>query len=234
MDGPEFARRDKMHITLLCATHRGLRFLKKLRELCPEDQITVFTFREEPWEPKYLDEIKDFASAHGVGFFEGRNVAADKFASFWENPIDLIFVVSWRYLLPMSLMTRARLGSVVFHDSLLPAYRGFAPTVWAIINGEQRCGVTAFHIAEALEPRDVISQVPATIEPEDTIAEVMTKVTSAYLSALEENLPALKEGLAPRSPQDHRNATYTCKRTPEDNLIDWRQSARQIFNLIRG
>jgi methionyl-tRNA formyltransferase len=223
-----------MNIILLGATHRGLKFLQKLRVLCKDDRLTVFSFREEPWEPKYLDQIRTFAEENGAQFFETRNVAAEQFAHIWNDPVDLIFIVSWRYLLPKSLIDHARLAAVVFHDSLLPEYRGFSPTVWAMLNGEARCGVTMFHLAEDVDSGDVIAQAPVTIEPQETIAGVMEKCTNAYLTLLEQNIDALKEARAPRSPQDQSLATYTCKRMPEDNQIIWQQQTQRIHNLIRA
>jgi methionyl-tRNA formyltransferase len=62
----------------------------------------------------------------------------------------------------------------------------------------------------------------------------MDRVTQAYLRILERNLSALEQGTAVRRPQDHRLATYTCKRQPEDNSINWGLSTDQIYNLIRA
>src|SRR5260370_19595720 len=220
-----------MHIVLLCATRRGLRFLEKLRQLCPDDDITVFSFTEDPWEPKYLDDIREFAEGHNARFVESKNVSGH-----WESvcPIDLAFMVNWRYLIPIALLHRVRFGAILLHDSLLPTYRGFSPTVWALINGEDYCGATMLYAAESVDSGDVIDQVRVEIESEETIADVMERITAAYLMMLEQNLSLLKVGSATRKPQDHSLATYSCKRWPEDNLIDWRQPAQLIFDLIRA
>ena len=67
------------------------------------------------------------------------------------EPVDLAFLVSWRFLLPKAIFQQPRLGTFVFHDSLLPAYRGFAPTVWVMINGQDHTGATLFEIAEEMD-----------------------------------------------------------------------------------
>ena len=220
-----------MHIVLLCATRRGLRFLEKLRQLCPDDDITVFSFIEDPCEPKYFDDIRQFAEGHSARFVESKNVS-----KHWKSicPIDLVFMVNWRYLVPIEMLQPVRLETVVLHDSLLPNYRGFSPTVWALINGEDYCGATMLCAAESVDSGDIIDQVRVKIGPEETIADVTEKVTTAYLTMLEQNLPLLKAGSATRKPQDHSLATYTCKRVPEDNLIDWREPAQSTFNLVRA
>lgn len=145
-----------------------------------------------------------------------------------------MLVVSWRYMLPPAVYRRPRNSTFVFHDLLLPAYRGFAPTVWAIINGEDHTGVTLFEIAEAVDAGDIIDQQRISIDPSEMIADVMDRITQVYLLLLEKNLPFLISGSISRTPQNHVNATYTCKRNLEDNKIDWNTSSKQIYNLVRA
>jgi methionyl-tRNA formyltransferase len=224
-----------MHIGLLCATRRGYRFLEKLLMLEPHARCTVFSFREEHWEPLFLDDIRTLASHHGADFFEEKYLGQPQWESFWQTTsLDLLLVVSWRYLIPTSVYQKPRGGTFVFHDSLLPTYRGFAPTVWSIINGEDHTGVTLFEIAENVDDGPIVDQQRVPIGPDDTIAEVLERTTEVYLELLERNLPALLAGTAPRRPQENARATYTCKRLPEDNRIDWSQPARKIHDLVRA
>lgn len=224
-----------MRIVLLCATRRGYLFLERLAELLPQSDFVVFSFRETPWEPPFLDDIRELSLATGGQFFEARQVGGADWNRFWgSTDVDLMFVVSWRYMIPASVYLRPRLGTFVFHDSLLPEYRGFSPTVWAIINGEDHTGVTLFEIAEEMDAGDIIDQERIVIGPDDTIAVVMERVTQTYLQLLERNLDGLITGTAPRYRQDHSRATYTCRRLPEDNQIDWAWSSNSIYNLIRA
>jgi len=224
-----------MRIVLLCATRRGYLFLKKLFELLPQTQLTVFSFQEEPWEPPFLDDIRELTLAIHGQFFETKQVGSHHMSEFWESTeVDLMLVVSWRYMVPTSVYRRPRRETFVFHDSLLPYYRGFSPTVWAIINGEDHTGVTLFKIAEEVDAGDIVDQIRIPIGPDDTIALVMERVTGAYLDLLERNLNNLINGTAPLYPQDHSRATFTCKRLPKDNQIDWAGSSESIYNLIRA
>ena len=224
-----------MRIVLLCATRRGYLFLQKLVELLPRSDLIVFSFRETPWEPPFLDDIRELTLAKGGQFFEGRQVGSQRWSPFWESTaVDLMFAVSWRYMIPASIYHRPHLGAFVFHDSLLPEYRGFSPTVWAIINGEDHTGVTLFKIAEEVDAGDIVDQDRVPIGLDETIAVVIERVTQTYLDLLERNLDNLVSGTASRYPQDHSRATYTCKRLPEDNQIDWAMSSENIYNLIRA
>jgi methionyl-tRNA formyltransferase len=225
-----------MRIVLLCATQRGYRFLQKLTALlAPATDLVVFSFPEEPREPPFLNDIRGLTLAKEGQFFEAKQVGAERWNHFWETTeVDLMLAVSWRYMIPPLVYRRARLGTFVFHDSPLPQYRGFSPTVWAMINGENHTGVTLFEIAEGVDEGPIVDQERVSIGPDDTISLVLERVTKTYLALLERNLEELVKGTARRIHQDHSQATYTCKRLPEDNQIDWTASTRDIYNLIRA
>ena len=225
-----------MHVVLLCATDRGLQFLGQLVSMLPAGaRLTVVSFREESVEPPFLDAVQSAAEAAGARFFETRNFASLRMADFWAGEdVDLMFAVSWRYMIPRKIYERPKSGTYVFHDSLLPAYRGFAPTVWAIANGEDHTGVTLFRISEEFDDGDVVAQRRIAIGPDDTIAAVMSAVTQTYLQLLGENFAALASGTVKATPQNHTAASYTCKRLPADNAIDWAAGTARIHNLIRA
>jgi methionyl-tRNA formyltransferase len=222
-------------LVLLCATQRGLAVLKKLTELLPTCELAVVSFREESCEPPFFEAVREFSLAHNGSFFEARRIESEDMAELWQGTsIDLILAVSWRYLIPVTIYKRARLGTYVFHDSLLPAYRGFSPTVWAMINGETETGVTLFEINERMDGGAIIAQVRVPIDLEDSITTVVDRVTQAYLLLLESQLTTLIAGCATRRPQNESQASYTCRRLPDDNEIDWHAQTKTIYNLIRA
>jgi len=147
---------------------------------------------------------------------------------------DLILVVGWRYMLCKEQYSIPSKGCIVIHDSLLPKYRGFAPMNWAIINGEKSTGATMIYIADEVDAGDIIAQKTVAIDILDNANTLDARIISLYLELISENLPLIASGKAARVPQDHTQATYTCKRTPEDGVIDWSKSASEIYNLIRG
>lgn len=218
-----------MRIALFCATARGAAFLRELRALAPDAQLDVYSFREEPWEPPFLDTIAAAAAELHASFREVRAIGADAF-----HGCDVLLAVSWRYMIPKDVYSRATKGAYVFHDSLLPEYRGFSPTVWAIANGEDHTGVTILVMAEGVDEGDIVDQRRVPIGAGDTIADVMQRVTATYLELLRANLAKLTTGAADAKPQDHARATYCCKRVPEDNAIDWTRGSAEILDLIRA
>lgn len=222
-------------IALLCATQRGVRVLRRLIELAPHAELLVCSFPEEGDEPRFLAAVRELAEAHGARFVETRNVGSARLEPLWrDTPPDLLLAVSWRYLVPRGVYERATRGAFVFHDSLLPRYRGFAPTVWAIVNGEDHTGVTLFEMVDAVDAGRIVDQRRVPIGDDDAIPDVLERVTEVYVELLAANLDALLAGTAPRVPQDESCATYTCRRAADDNRIDWRASTRAIHDLVRA
>ena len=105
---------------------------------------------------------------------------------------------------------------------------------WAIINGEKQTGATMFYIDEGIDSGDVIAQKAINIGINDDAYSVGNRIESLYADLLTENYFNIVCGTVNRLPQNHKDATYTCKRTPEDGLIDWGKSSFQIYNLVRG
>ena len=224
-----------MRIALFCATRRGYRFLQTLHNLLPDADLCVFSFKEERWEPAFLEDIRRLTLDCGGQFYESKQVGAPRWDELWEMaPVDLMFAVSWRYIIPAQVYQRARLGAYVFHDSLLPEYRGFSPTVWAIINGEDHTGATLLEMAGDYDTGRIVDQSRVPIGPNDTIADVLERVTETYLTLLKTHLPALMNSAAPRIMQDESQATYTAKLLPDDFRIDWNWPTARIYNLIRA
>ena len=224
-----------MHVVLLCATNRGFRVAERLFAIGPEHDFTVFSFRETAWEPPFLDDIQTLTQAKGHRFIQARDVSKPSLRDFWRGqPVDLMLMVNWRYIVPADVYSRAKRGGYVFHDSLLPKYRGFSPTVWAMINGERETGVTLFRVAEDYDAGDIVEQVAAPISDHDTIGDVVERVSLQYLDLIERNFAKLLDGSVKCFPQDHTQATYASKWTPADARIDWTRNSRDIYNLIRA
>lgn len=149
------------------------------------------------------------------------------------NP-DLLLVVGWYYMLPDAMISIAKKGAVAIHASLLPAYRGNAPLVWAIINGEKESGVSLFYLTGGVDEGDVIAQEKFSIDESDTIRDVLTKAKISSKKLLTENIIKLATNTARALPQDHSKATIFPKRSPEDGKIDWSWDVQKIKNFIRA
>lgn len=147
---------------------------------------------------------------------------------------DLILVLGWYYKVERAVRSLARFGCLGIHASLLPKYRGGAPVPWAIINGERETGVTLFHLEDEVDAGDIVAQRAFPIDPADTAADVLERVTEASVDVLRWAMPLIADGRAPRRPQDHGQATWCRQRTPDDGRIDWRWTAARIHDFVRA
>lgn len=147
---------------------------------------------------------------------------------------DIIVVVAYGQILPKHLLELPRQGCINVHASLLPKYRGAAPIHWAIINGEQKTGVTTMYMDVGMDTGDMLLKAETVIGPEDTTGLLHDKLMIDGAKLLLKTLSLIETGQAVRIPQDHTSATYAPLLTREIERIDWHLSAQEIHNRIRG
>ena len=146
---------------------------------------------------------------------------------------DLFIVVAFS-ILPKTLLAVPRIGSVNLHPSLLPAYRGAAPIVWAIANGEQETGISTFLLNPRVDAGDILMQRRIAIAPDETAGQLEARLCPLGADMVLETVDSLENGSLTPLPQNHRGITRAPKLSKEDGRIDWSQSAVLINNRIRG
>ena len=145
---------------------------------------------------------------------------------------DLFAVVAFS-ILPPALLAIPRYGSVNLHPSLLPAYRGAAPIIWALINGETETGLSTFLLNERVDAGGILLQQRIAIGPDETAGELDDRLRQAGAKLLVETVNQLEQGLEPR-PQDDAQVSRAPKLSREDGRIHWDRPTEQVRNLIRG
>ena len=151
-----------------------------------------------------------------------------------ERRAEVGMVVGVSQLIGPELLTLPRQGFIGMHPTLLPEGRGRAPIPWAIIKGLKRTGVSLFWCDPGADTGDLLSQTEIPIYYEDTSALLGERADLAAARLLVESLPSLASGTAQRLPQDESRATVWARRRPEDGLIDWCGSARQVYDWVRA
>ena len=121
---------------------------------------------------------------------------------------------------------------VVFHDSLLPRYRGFAPLVSALVNGEKKIGVSALFASEEYDRGEIISQKSADIDYPLTIKQAIDIIIPCYEELTYEVVSKLLGGGVCTQVQDESIATYSLWRDSDDYFIDWSWDAPRIKRFI--
>jgi methionyl-tRNA formyltransferase len=126
-------------------------------------------------------------------------------------------------------------GSIQYHPSLLPKYRGPSAINWPIIQGESETGLSIFWPDNGLDTGDVLLQKRTHIGPSDTLGSVyFDRLFPMGVEAMLEAVDLVKAGKAPRIKQDESKATYEGRCGADNARIDWGKPWLQIDRLIRG
>lgn len=144
-----------------------------------------------------------------------------------------VIVCGWYWKIPAAALAKAPVGFLGIHASLLPRYRGSAPLVWAILNGEAETGVSLFRMEPDLDTGGLAAQERFPLGPDDSIADALAKAETAILKALRAVLPGLIAGQVDWRAQAGE-PTYCSMRKPSDGLIDWTLQAAAVHNAIRA
>ena len=195
----------------------------------------VFTHRDNPEENIWFKSVAELAAQKGLPVYAPENINHPLWVERIKelNP-DIIFSFYYRKLVSQPILDIPNRGALNLHGSLLPKYRGRSPINWVLVNGEKETGITLHYMTRQADQGDIVARKAFPITEEDTASSLFGKAESASRELLDETLPLLKEGKAPRISQDDSQATYFGGRTPADGKIDWNQPAAVIHNLIRA
>ncbi len=224
-----------MKIALFIASKKGYGSLRKLIENNHQSSIGfVSSFKETNVKKSYDEDISILCRENGIDYFPWHDIKDRLFTLCRDKDITVAFAISWKFLIDTEINNIIPNGLIVFHDSLLPKYRGFAPTPTAIICGDNKIGVTALIAGDKADNGDIILQREMKIDKSEYIKEIIDRQSELMGDMLLEIIYDLKEGNITYTPQDEAEVTYSIWRNPEDCRIDWNQSADDIYNFIRA
>jgi len=137
--------------------------------------------------------------------------------------------ISWRWLIKVEKEKKI----IVLHDSLLPKYRGFAPLVNMLINGEKTIGVTALFATDKYDDGDVIDQMELKITYPIKVSKAIELISSLYCELTKSIISKIaSSGILESKPQNNELKSYSLWRDNEDYLIDWNQSSDYLKRFI--
>jgi methionyl-tRNA formyltransferase len=225
---------DAPRAVVLAYSNVGVRCLRVLH--ARGFKVThVVTHRDNPNEQRWFESVAETALDLGLPVECVEDMSAGQLgARLATLRPDYLFSFYFRQMLPADVLATARVAALNMHGSLLPKYRGRAPTNWAVLHGETETGAT-LHVMEAKpDAGDIVAQMAVPILPDDTGREVFDKVTVAAETILWQVAPELLAGRIPRRPNDLTQGSYFGGRRPEDGRIDWARPAAETYNLIRA
>eukprot|EP00526_Cylindrotheca_closterium_P018224 CAMPEP_0113620092 /NCGR_PEP_ID=MMETSP0017_2-20120614/10225_1 /TAXON_ID=2856 /ORGANISM="Cylindrotheca closterium" /LENGTH=304 /DNA_ID=CAMNT_0000529723 /DNA_START=27 /DNA_END=938 /DNA_ORIENTATION=+ /assembly_acc=CAM_ASM_000147 len=223
--------RERVH--LLINTSKGVSVLSTVLAQYGATSIGgVCTYNDETTEDSSANEIEKTAVKNKLSLLKSRNSTKIKehFLCLDANCQGIVLVIGWQYLLPNELIQM--FVTVIFHDSLLPKYRGFCPTVSALIKGEPYIGATALFASEDMDAGDVIAQKKLPVTYPFKISEAFEAIGGAYSELVVEVLSQFDKGRIEGKEQNHNDATFCLWRGEDDYRIQWNQKANDIVRFI--
>lgn len=178
--------------------------------------------------------VKTFALDKGLPHYAPERIRKDAAAlkKIREVEPEIIVVVAYGQMIPLSIIDIPKYKSVNVHFSLLPKYRGASPVQWAVLNGETRTGVTIFRLNEKMDEGDILTAEEVAILPRETALSLETRLSYIGAELLFKTLAAI-ERVRPTL-QDHTQASYAPKLKKEDGLIDWGQDVEAVNRKVRA
>lgn len=178
---------------------------------------------------------KVVAEAHGIPVYQPERASSREAIEHLKGMgADLFVVIAFGQILTPEALAIPKLYAINLHGSLLPRYRGAAPTNWAVINGDKTSGVTIIRMNERMDEGDIILKRDVAIDDEDTNITLSETLSALGAKALMESIELIDSGRANFEKQNKDQATLAPKLKKEDGVIDWNQSAAVIHNRVRG
>lgn len=204
-----------MKIGLLLVGHKGLTVLKDIKD--STNIQFVLSYKDMNTQDDSYEKIVEFCLLQDIPFYSGKKIKESQL-----EMVDKIFVIGWQYILNISLDKL-----VVFHDSILPEYKGWAPTVNYLIEGSDYIGATAFKPTEVVDTGMIYAQKKEYIKYPIKIEEALNKISTLYSTLINfiiDNSPEPKcmEG----------KESFCLWRDNLDYFIDWNYSADKIKRFV--
>lgn len=212
---------------------------RTLQALLDSEHEVVLAVTHPPsdhaYEKIWNDSVADLAGRHDVPVLIRSRPGDDELlAALEEADPDVIVATNWRTWIPSEIFGLPRHGTLNVHDSLLPAYAGFAPLLWALVNGEEEVGVTAHMMDDDLDAGDIVLQRAVPVGPRDTSTDLFHKTLELFGPITVDGLALIASGRTDWVRQDRSKASFFHKRSIEDSRIDWTWPAEDLDRLVRA
>jgi methionyl-tRNA formyltransferase len=178
--------------------------------------------------------IKQWALARGLPVHQPEKLTPEVRAAYAESAPELALVMAYGHILRDDFIAVPALGTLNFHASLLPKYRGASPIQTSVAQGEPETGVSLMRIVRQLDAGPVADREAVPIGRHDTALEIEQKLAVACVPLLTRALPRLLRGDLAFVEQDHAAATFCRKLTKEDAALDFAEPAAALAARVNG
>ena len=176
--------------------------------------------------------VKEKAVSLGLKVYSPIKLKND-FEFIKELDPDMIITCAYGQILSEEILNIPKLGCFNLHGSLLPKYRGGAPIHYALLNGDEKTGITLMYMDKGMDSGDMIAKEEIKIEDNDNIESLTNKLSIIASNMIIKYLPSLIDGTNNREKQNNSEVTFSPIITREDEHLDFNLSAKEIYNRYR-
>ena len=179
--------------------------------------------------------VKVIAKREGIKVYQPLKVRDEEFVKTLRayNP-DVMVVVAFGQIIPLSILKMPKYGCVNIHGSLLPKYRGAAPIQWAVLDGEKETGITTILMDEGIDTGDILLKKTIKIDADETSGSLFDKLMALGAKTILETLDELEKGNLTPTKQGESPTAYAKMLTKAMGLIDFTKSAKELDCFVRG
>ena len=179
--------------------------------------------------------VKVIAKREGIKVYQPLKVRDEEFVKTLRayNP-DVMVVVAFGQIIPLSILKMPKYGCVNIHGSLLPKYRGAAPIQWAVLDGEKETGITTILMDEGIDTGDILLKKTIKIDTDETSGSLFDKLMALGAETILETLDELEKGSLTPTKQGESPTAYAKMLTKAMGLIDFTKSAKELDCFVRG
>ena len=179
--------------------------------------------------------VKRVATDYNLEVLQPKKASDNKFCDLIrDKDPDILIIVAFGQILRKGLLETPRWGALNIHASILPKFRGAAPIQWAILNNEDKTGLTAMRMEEGLDTGPILFQEELTISPEETAGQLHDRLARMSGKFLLKALDGIARNRLKERPQDHDRATYAPKIDRGMSFVKWDEQAHAISAHIRA
>ena len=210
-----------------------------LEELAKVHQVAaVVTQQDRPkgrGHKMQYTPVKEKALELNIPVYQPEKVKNPEFVDILReiNP-DVIVVIAFGQILSKEILDLPKYGCINVHASLLPKYRGAAPIQWAVLDGEEKTGITTMYMEKGLDTGDMIDKAEVVLDEKETAGSLHDKLMVLGADLLLETLKKLEDGTAVRKKQNDEESCYAKMLSKDMGQIDFTKDAKEIECLIRG
>lgn len=182
-----------------------------------------------------MTPVKSCALGHNIPVFQPVKIKEQEAVEVLRGyQADVFVVAAFGQILSEEILTMPKYGCVNIHASLLPKYRGAGPIQWAIIDGEQKTGITIMQMDKGVDTGDILLQKEVQIDARETGDSLHDKLAAMGAELIVEALSKIEAGqVVPRRQKDEESC-YAKMLQKSMGKIDWNMSAGKLDCLIRG